>query len=274
MSEAQTSPLVGVRLTPASGTPAFRVARTSYGPLNPAERHVIRRVDPATGQQRARLSAPLGDWNRWDTVGRTIYLAESAEAAYAEALAPYRRRTGSGEDPLEADAAAVGMTLHEFLEQVEQEWSEACFMRTGNLPASWRHARALYAMDMPSHGYWIDITHGDTLAAIDAALGQRLVDIGYPNGLTVSDVLSDDRELTVRVATLLRDHVLEDGSEPLGVIFPSKRGFGACYAYWMRRADLELEPCADEPRAILASPVSEQDPNLVRIATTYGIHVH
>lgn len=273
MTAPQATPLSRVQLSPADGASAFRIARTSYGPVSPPERRVLSVSDPATGNESAQLSAPLTAWNRWDTLGRTIYLAESAEAAYAEALAPYRRRTTAG-DPLEADAAAMGLTVAQFVEMVEREWSQACFMRTGNLPASWRQARALYSVSMPGHGYWIDITHGDSLAALDAALGPRLVDLGYTGGLTMSAVLSDDRELTVHIATLLRDLVLHDGSEPLGVKFPSKWGFGTCYAYWMRRADLDLDPGSDEPRELRAAGISEMDPALRKIADAYAIHIH
>jgi hypothetical protein len=263
-----------VRLRPASGAEAYRIARTSYGPLNPPERRVVESIDPGTGETRRSFSAPLADWSRWDTLGRTVYVSESTDAAYAEALAPFRRATATSTDPLEADAAAVGLTLEEFLASIEADWDEAHFMRTGNLPASWRHARAIYTIRMPTKGYWIDVTHGDTLAALDHALGGQLVDLGYEHGLTVADVLGDYRQLTVRIASALRDLVLLDGSEPLGIVFPSKRGYGTCFAYWMRRADLGLEPGPDDPSAMRADPIPVGDSALERVAAAYRIRVH
>ncbi|HZL06421.1 MAG TPA: hypothetical protein VFE45_13565 [Coriobacteriia bacterium] len=274
MSEAQATLLAGLRLRPAAGAPAFRIARTSYGPINPPERRIIHGIDVRTGETRRTLSAPLSDWNRWDTIGRTFYLADSLEAAYAEALAPFRRRTGDGSDPLEADAAAIGLTLEEFIALVEADCGECSFMRTGNLPASWRHARAVYTLHMPTVGSWIDIGHGDTLAALDAALGPQLSDLGYENGLTVADVLSDDRQLTTRIAAALRGLVFADGSEPLGIAYPSKRGYGTCWAYWMRRLDLGLATGAHDPRPTRAVPITERDPTLVRVSGVYGIRVH
>lgn len=274
MSETQAPPLAGIHLHPATQAPAFRIARTSYGPVNPQERRITVAIDPRTGESRPSLSAPIAEWSRWDTIGRTIYLADSTDAAYAEALAVFRRKTAADADPLEADAAAVGLTLEEFLAAVESDWDEGQFMRTGNLPASWRDARALYTMAMPSVGSWIDVAHGDTLAALDGALGSQLVDLGYEKGLTVADVLSDDRELTVRIAVALRNHVLPDGSEPLGIVFPSKRGYGTCFAYWMRRLDLGIRVGVHDPRPIGAQEITEQDPALIRVSSAYRIRVH
>jgi len=274
VTEAQASPLAGIRLHPATGASALRIARTSYGPVNPQERRITTGLDSLTGESRPSLSAPIAEWSRWDTIGRTIYLADSADAAYAEALAAFRRRTAADVDPLEADAAAVGLTLEEFLAAVDSDWDEGLFMRTGNLPASWRDARALYTMAMPSSGSWIDVAHGDTLAALDGALGSQLVDLGYEKGLTVADVLGEDRELTVRIAVALRNHVLPDGSEPLGIVYPSKRGYGTCFAYWMRRLDLGIGAGADDPRPIRPQEITEQDPALVRVSNTYHIRVH
>src|SRR5665647_442498 len=158
-------PAAGLRLRPAAGAPAFRTARTSYGPINPPERRIIHGIDVRTGETRRTLSAPLSDWNRWDTIGRTIYLAESLEAAYAEALAPFRRRTGDGSDPLEADAAAIGLTLEEFIALVEADCGECSFMRTGNLPASWRHARGVY-VHMPPGRWQVPCAHETALTAV------------------------------------------------------------------------------------------------------------
>jgi hypothetical protein len=54
---------------PVSG---FRIATVTYGALNPEKRH--------EGESR-------DDWSRWDTPGRTIYIADSLETAFRECLA-------------------------------------------------------------------------------------------------------------------------------------------------------------------------------------------
>lgn len=52
----------------------YRIAKVSYGPLNPLERS----ADP--GEDRS-------GWSWFDTPGRTIYLADSRRIAFAETLA-------------------------------------------------------------------------------------------------------------------------------------------------------------------------------------------
>jgi len=43
-------------------------------------------------------------------------------------------------------------------------------MGMGHLPASWRIERLLYRITLPTQGWWIDVEHPDSLAAIETAL--------------------------------------------------------------------------------------------------------
>lgn len=54
---------------PVSGV---RIATATYGALNPEKRH--------DGEARE-------DWSRWDTPGRTLYIAGTLETAFRECLA-------------------------------------------------------------------------------------------------------------------------------------------------------------------------------------------
>jgi len=68
---ARVDSATGLRLMASPTVPVFRIAKSSYGPVNPPVREDSKR--------RA--------WNRWDTRGRTVYASDSAGTAYIEALA-------------------------------------------------------------------------------------------------------------------------------------------------------------------------------------------
>lgn len=81
---------------------------------------------------------------------------------------------------------------------------------------------------------------------LNDSIGHDLHDDGtLPESLTLSEVTGGDRRSTTLLASYLRKQVLDDGSYPLGVRFPSKHGVagpgqGYCYAFWMRRRDVGL----------------------------------
>ncbi|WP_426592608.1 hypothetical protein ACPPVS_12610 [Cellulomonas sp. McL0617] len=99
---------------------------------------------------------------RFDTLGRTVYFSDSPEAAFAEVFSPFRRERGA----LAADAAASGMGLDEYIDAVTED-AEARGMDTPwGIGGDWQMARSLYRVRMPLQGWWVDIEHRDTLAAI------------------------------------------------------------------------------------------------------------
>lgn len=73
----------------------YRLAKTTYGGLNPPKR-------PA-GSDR------LG-WGRYDTVGSTVYLADSAATALHEVIAPFALDL-QGNPALQKDADFLGLSL-------------------------------------------------------------------------------------------------------------------------------------------------------------------
>jgi hypothetical protein len=128
---------------------------------------------------------------------------------------------------------------------VEDDWLKAGNMQPGWLPTVWRDGRRMYQLSLPG-GWWVDVTSRDTLSAISAALEEPLLDLGITGTLTLSELTSNERKLTTRVATWLREEVtLDDGSQPLGIQFTSKYGHsadgaGTSWAYWMRATDAGL----------------------------------
>ena len=120
----------GLVLIPAQPGIVVRVAKTSYGPLNPP----VRANEP---------DVDCSGWGRWDTHGgRTVYAAGTRECAFAEVLAYYRRRLGTG-DPLTADAAFLRLSAAELVALVEAEWQHRGHLPPGHLAQGWRHERAV-----------------------------------------------------------------------------------------------------------------------------------
>lgn len=83
---------------------------------------------------------------------------------------------------------------------------------------------------------------------------------GSAGQLTVGQVCGDDRGLTTQLAQLVRNSVLDDGSLPLGIAFPSKTAYGRCWAWWNRRADDNLNPGRNGPK--LANSLNVAVPEL------------
>lgn len=86
------------------------------------------------------------------------------------------------------------------------------------------------------------------------------------------DRTSGRREVTTLLASWVRDQILDDGSYPMGIRFPSKHGAvgqgnGYCWAFWLRRVDIGL---TDDPVTTDAgTQIHEHDP-----AYTYALERH
>lgn len=228
----RTCSRTGLALVDSPSTPIFRVATTSYGPLNPRERE-------ANVDARA--------WARWDTVGRTVYAVDSRRAAFVESTSWARQeKPKAAPVQLSKTAAALGVSPEEFAKEIDADWGISNGMNRGWLEAGWREARRMYRLTF-EEGVWVDIAHSDTLMAISDGMREELYVLGISLGLTVSEVTSNDRRLTTAIATWLRETVtLDDGTLPVGIRFQSKHGTqndgaGMCWAYWMRQADAGLE---------------------------------
>ncbi|MFF5794631.1 hypothetical protein ACFY5D_21515 [Paeniglutamicibacter sp. NPDC012692] len=210
---------------------AYRVAKESYGPLNP--------------QERGSLGEDRSGWYRFDTPGRTLYASADPESAIIEALS-WARMTHGHRTYLAKTARFMGLPVGQMRRIVEEEWSANSSMVPGRIPANWREGRLLYTLQFGA-GRWIDIAHAATLTVLNDSIGRELHDDGVlPESLTLSEVTGGDRRSTTLLAAYLREQVLEDGTYPLGIRFPSKHGSagagqGHCYAFWMRRRDVGLD---------------------------------
>ena len=228
----------------ASPDSALRIARESYGPVDPVPR-------PVEESPQA--------WSRFDTVERTINACADRVTASMELLAPYRTEVNAQRRALQPIADAMGKDLDALWHDIVTDWDEAGTMKASWLPRAFREGRKLYTLGFPM-GWWIDITATETLTALD-----DLVPHPWPTAegpleeqLTLAHLTGDDRVLTTAIAGALRDEVtLDDGSLPLGIRFLSKHGHpsqgtGTCWACWMRHVDRGLaEPVTIRHQAVI-----------------------
>lgn len=236
---------------------AFRIAKQSYGPLKPLERW---EAEDRSG------------WYRFDTPGRTIYAAEDRETAFLEALS-WARMTAGFDAYLRKSAGFFQEPVENIRAEVEEQWSRNSGMVPGWIPANWREGRLVYTLEFEP-GRWVDAAHAETITAVDKALRADLPVLGVTETLTLSEITSGHRELTTLMAAWIRDQVLDDGTYPLGIRFPSKHGAagtgpGYCWAFWLRRADVGL---ADDPVTIVsAQEISLTDPAYPGALDRHGI---
>jgi hypothetical protein len=226
----RTCQRTGLALVESPASSVYRIATTSYGPLEPKTR------ESTSGED-------VLSWSRFDTPGRTVYAVDSRRAAFVEATSWARQEAPrSGPLHLSKMAADFGISVEELASDIDGDWGPIGSMNRGWLPTSWRDGRRIYSLNFRP-GSWVDVTHSDTLGILSDQMRVELYELGINLGLTLADVTSDNRALTTVIATWLRNEVtLDDGKQPLGIRFQSKHGRhddgdGICWAYWMREAD-------------------------------------
>lgn len=264
-SELRPDPRFG--LTQADGRTMYRVAKDQYvnsgGILSVLPNNT---VGPTNGADSR---------GRFDSLGRTVYLADSADCAFAEVLMPFRRRR----DALAVDAQAIvpepgepRMTLDEYIEAVTKEAAENDLDAPWAVGAEWQMARSIFSVRMPLVGWWVRIDDARTLDFLSESNRDEMPRlIGDTRSLTLADVTGENRALTTFLAQRIRTIYLEDGSYPLGIEYPSKSGTGRCFAYFARRLDDGLLPGPDDPAVIASHNVAGRA--LTERAHAWGIPI-
>ncbi|WIB26726.1 RES domain-containing protein [Curtobacterium sp. MCSS17_015] len=248
----RTCTTTGLRLLPSAGDIGYRIAKNTYAPISAPTRR------DAGSHQTERSS-----WGRYDSVDTaTLYTADSRSGAFAEVLAGFKLPLGTG-SALETDAAALGLTLEEFLADVAADWEERAFMQTGTLPRSWRDDRTTLVIEHPAEGWLVDIEHPDSISALESSLRTHLLVGGYA-AFTTAALRGDDRALTTAVADIVHDARLDDGSRPLGIHFGSKHGGSWCRALWLDRTDSHLTVTSSEA-------ITLEDPDFRTVTRRFGI---
>lgn len=245
----------GFGLVAADGAEAWRVAKDRYvatsgitGVL------VVDRAGPLPRDVPDRRG-------RYDTIGRTVYVADHPATAIAEVLQPFRVRLLAAAK----DADAIGVALDVYRQQLAEELHQRGMPAPGEIPASWQLARSLYRVRLPRSGWWVTIDSPATLNALADAMH------GLAGQLTLGDVCGDDRALTTQLAQLIRDSTLDDGTMPLGVSFPLKTAYGRCFAWWNREADANTNPTDNDIKLIEAR--SLDGPDLRQVCADWNLTI-
>lgn len=249
----------GLVLVPAAGEREFRVAVTSYGALNPPVR------GPGGSDVRS--------WSRHDTHGgRTVYTASTRGCVFDEVLAGFRRRLGAA-DSLVKDAAAVGLTVGEFIAAMEQDWAALGVLFPGHVPGAWRAGRSLFTVLLPATGWWVALDAPDSIAAIRRELGDRIASFGVTD-LDLTVLYGGNRQATVEIADWVRSAALDDDGRAHGIVYRSRHAGGDVHAYWLRAVDAGLPVTAEPVTADAGAPIMATDPDLLATAARYGLTIH
>lgn len=140
ISGGQVCTRTGVYLLPARGEDGYRVTKDRYvrsGGVNSARENV--HVGPLPADV-------IEDRGRFDTLGRTVYFADSAEVAFAEVLQGFRRTRVA----IAPDAEAAGVSYKEYLEAVTTEAQNNGRDVPWAVPCDWQMHRSIYRAEMPT----------------------------------------------------------------------------------------------------------------------------
>ncbi len=226
MSNSRVCERTGLVLERSCGRTVYRVARTKYGPFDPPAR---------------KIGAPPEELSRWDTPGRTIYAGTAERGAFIEVLSyitPDDVALSTMSDFFDDVTSDDELFLHE---QIAKELAQHGGMRQRSVPRGWREDRNIYEFRLPREGWFVDITASDSIGALDEQLRTTLAGRFGIEELHVSHLTADGtdaRAVTTYIATHVRSLVLDDGSLPHGIAYPSKYGTDIeNYAVWLRRRD-------------------------------------
>lgn len=245
--------VTGIALLPSEGQRVYRLAKPSFGPLNPRQRP----LSSADGR---------GDWNRYDIPGeRTIYAATRQEAAYGELLGALKRPQQSLPaselfDDVDDDAAIDDL--------IAQDWKDAGKrLAPYVVDIYWLYEMRLYTVSLPAAGWLIDAEHSRTVAYLHNHIPLNLVERNVA-AVTVADLRSEDRYLTTNLAEQLARARLEDGAMAAGVRYGSKHGSDwECWAVWLR--DGIVHTMSADDGELVGEP--EFNPALKDVLNTYGL---
>lgn len=250
----------GLYLLAAAGESGYRVAKDKYvrqrGVLSTRPNATVGPLPYGTPETRGRF----------DTVGRTVYFADSQACAFAEVLQGFRKARNA----LAADAIAIGMDVDEYVELVTKDAINNGRETPWAITCDWQWERSVYKVRMPVEGFWVAVDHPLSLMSIDRHLRGALSLHGVAQ-VTAAHLAGENRSLTTTIAQAIRGLTLDGGHQPLGITFESKTLAGRCWAFWDRRADDALEQGGNDPSHL--SDTNVDVPAFRAIAQLYDLPV-
>lgn len=248
---ALTCSVTGMALVAASGQTVFRLAKPSYGPLNPQRRSISSCDDRAS-------------WNRFDLPGeQAIYAASSPEGAYGELL-------GSLKKPRRVAASRYlddvgGATMEEL---IAADWAAAGKkLAPYEVDINWLYEFRMYTLTLPHQGWLVESEHSRTVSFLHSNIPGSLWERGIQQ-ITVSDLRCEDRYVTTTLAEQLARPRLADGSTALGLRYGSKHGSDwDCWTVWLR-AGVVKAIAVDDGCPVLAP---DRNPVLAKVLDTFSL---
>ncbi|MGO1231441.1 hypothetical protein [Glutamicibacter arilaitensis] len=176
-------------------------------------------------------------WSRFDVgpasaaagPGLTIYGATRRDTAFVEVLA-WKSAPSATYSKLVEEAMFTGSSIDELLGDLH-----GLGIPVGGVTRDWRLEREIYTLETEVCR-WVDLTNRRSISALRALIGSW-----YSGPVTSSVVTGDQREVTTRIAEVLRASSLvrPDGSKSTasGIKYGSKFGtIGSddhCWAQWL-----------------------------------------
>lgn len=257
----RTCTRTGFRIIEAAGEPSYRVAQDRYGAVS------VLRNDRVGPLPAPKPGVPVADKRgRYDTLGSTVYLADSRRCAYAEVLSGFRRERAA----VAKAAESIGWTVDEYMAQVVLDAKNNGVDVPWAISVDWQFQRSIYEISLPSDGWWIKIDHKDTLSAFQHLTPPVKGMTAALQFLTAGSITGNNRALTTILSQTAREQVLDNGYEPLGISFESKTLFGRCWAFWDRRVDSGLAPGSNDLQQRFSENVGP-DPDFNFIADHYEL---
>jgi hypothetical protein len=99
-----------------------------------------------------RRQRPRG---RYDTIGPTIYLADSHQCAYAEVLLGFRQQRAA----MAKAAESIGWSMQDCITSVRAQAQENRVDVPWVISVDWRMHRSIYEIRIPCRGWWVQIVH-------------------------------------------------------------------------------------------------------------------
>jgi hypothetical protein len=254
----RTCEVTGFRLVSAGAERSFRVAKDRRGALT-VHRNSIVGPFPFSSDAADRRG-------RFDTIGSTIYLADSRRCAYAEVLIGFRKNRAA----IAKAAESIDWDANRYIEQVLADARTNGVDAPWAISIDWQMDRSIYEIKLPGEGWWVRIDHVDTIAALERLTPTVAGTTEQVKLLTSGAVESENRDLTTLLAQVIRQQHLFDGSEPLGISYQSKTLMGRCWAYWDRRADAGIAPGSNDLVQLISENVGP-DPEFHRVADHYQL---
>jgi hypothetical protein len=241
----------GIALVAASGQTVFRLAKPSYGALNPLRR--------AIGGDEDRSS-----WNRFDLPGeQTIYAASNPQGSYGELLGSLKKpQTVAASEYLDD----VGDATME--ELIAEDWVTAGKrLAPYVVDVNWLYEFRLYTLTLPRQGWFVASEHSRTVAYLHGHIPPGLWERGMRR-ITVSDLRSEDRFITTRLAEQLASARLAGGDNAIGLRYGSKHGSDwDCWTVWLREGVAD-RIVVDDGRLVRPP---DQNPDLTKVLETYNL---